>query len=385
MLNYTLFQTINYLYGENTTEQLPEILQEKGYKKPLLIFDAGVKAAGIIDKITKALEAAGIAYSQFDKVQSDPPIAIINEGCEFAKSEGIDAIVAIGGGSSMDTAKGINILRFNEGPLWKYAAPMSPMTPATGLIVIPTTSGTGSELSNGLVATNEEGVKILFLNTLFNPEAAIVDPLNYVGQPVELTKAVGLDVLAHAMESELTILSSLPTQFISEKAAEIVVEWLPKAVADGSNVEARSYIAVAASFGGWCLTLAAACVGHSFGHVIGAKLHIPHGLTVAYALPLVLEWNARAVPQKIKRLGAILGVEWSGNESNEEIGKKARAAAEKFIYETIGIKKFKDWNPDPSLKDDIAEGIVNEVAMPLTPEPMPIEQVKEYLDQLYAY
>jgi alcohol dehydrogenase class IV len=253
-----------------------------------------------------------------------------------------------------------------------------------GLVVIPTTSGTGSELSNGLVVTAGDGSKILMLNTQHYPEYVIVDPENYAGMPQELTKLVGLDALTHGCESHQTILSNLPSMMISEKVVQMVIEWLPRSVKDGKDLEARAYMAVAASLGGWALTLAAACAGHSFGHVLGAKLHLPHGAMVAYALPFVMEWNARAVPDKVKRIGTLFGVAWGGSESAEEIGKKTRAAIERFVYEDVGLKKFREWGPDPALKDEIAAAIVAEVAMPLTPEQVPLDVVKRILDELYA-
>ena len=382
MLNFTLGQPIQTLYGVGITGQIGELLKTAGYEKPLIVCDQGVKASGIVDRVLAGLKAEGISCVLFDKVLSDPPLSLVEEGYELAVAEKVDAVVAVGGGSSIDTAKGINVLRHNPGPLLQYADPANVMKKCLGLIAIPTTAGTGSELSNGLVITAPAGDKILMLNPATYAEYVIIDPENYVGMPPSLTIFTGLDVLAHACESHMTLLSNLATSVISEKVISLVVEWLPIAVQDGRNMEARSYMAVAASLGGWCLNMAGALAGHSFAHVMGARLHLPHGAACAYALPWVLAFNASLVPEKVKRVARLMGAEIGDGDSPEQIGAKAKERALKFIFDEVGLPPISTFKPDKGKIDEVAEAISVEICMSLNPEPMPLDVIKKTLKQI---
>ncbi|MDR1030098.1 MAG: iron-containing alcohol dehydrogenase [Treponema sp.] len=386
MLNFTLGQPVNVLFGEGSIKQLGELVKSAGYTKPLVVYDAGVKGAGIVDKAIDSLKEAGIGFATYDKVQSDPPLSQIEAGYEFCVKEKCDSIIGIGGGSSIDTAKGINILRFNPGPLLQYTVLGSQMNRCLGLMVIPTTAGTGSEMSDGVIVTEPGGAKMAILNSMDSAEYAIIDPALYVGMPPDLTRMTGVDVVAHAAESHMTLKSNLATSIISEKVLEIAVEWLPVAVNDGTNMEARSYMAAAASLGGWALNMCGALAGHSFAHVLGAKFKLPHGAACGYALPHVLEYNAKLVPAKVKRIGSIIGVNYKGNETPEEIGAKARDAAFDFINNKVGLKPIAAYNAhiDKSLIPEVAKDIAGELCMGLNPSPMKIDEIIGYLEKILA-
>ena len=197
-----------------------------------------MKAAGIIDQVLESLNVAGIAYTEFNKVLPDPPAEVVDEGAKLCKAEECDCVIGIGGGSAIDTAKGINILRVNGGSILDYADPEKEMKKSLGLMSVPTTSGTGSEMSNGLIISdtaNNSKVAILVVNGM--SEFAVIDPAFAAGMPLGLTIMTGLDVFSHATEGYTSALANPMTDMINRSIMQTVVECLPHAVADGTNME----------------------------------------------------------------------------------------------------------------------------------------------------
>lgn len=334
MVNYTCMQNVKIMVGKDCHKDMGAALKESGYKKAFVVYDGGVKAAGVIDKVLDSLKEAGIDYVEFDKVLPDPPANVVDEGGNICIKENCDCVIGIGGGSAIDTAKGINILRVNGGHILEYANPNKEMKKSLGLMSVPTTSGTGSELSNGLIISDtENNIKVAILVVNGMSEFAVIDPAFSAGMPKGLTIMTGLDVFSHAAEGYTTILANPMTDMINKALMENVVEYLPQAVAGGSDMKARTKMHIAASLGGWMLANSSAHVGHSIAHIIGGKYHIPHGACCAYSLPVVLEALSATLPEKVQDIGKILGAVYDGTENAEEIGRKAAEAYKKFAYE----------------------------------------------------
>lgn len=384
MVNYTCMQNVKLLVGENCHEQMGEALSEAGYKKAFVVYDAGVKAAGIIEKVINSLEKSGIVCVEFDKVLPDPPAEVVNEGADVCVQEGCDCVVGIGGGSAIDTAKGINILRVNGGNILEYANPEKEMKKSAGLMSVPTTSGTGSELSNGLIISDTEHnskVAILVVNGM--SEFAVIDPAFSAGMPKGLTIMTGLDVFSHAAEGFTTILANPMTDMITTSLMQAVVEYLPRAVQDGTDMEARTKMHIAASLGGWMLANASAHVGHSLAHVIGGMYHIPHGACCAYSLPVVLELISETLPDKVKTIGKILGASYDGTEDAVEIGKKAAAAYRKFAYETVGVKSVSEYLKTAPDKKELAKRVPTEPLAALAPVAITEENAGVMIEKIF--
>lgn len=314
MINYTCMQNVKLMVGQNCHKDIGKVIKESGYKKAFIVYDKGVRAAGIIDKVLDSIKQEKIDYVEFNRVLPDPPAEVVDEGSRICIREGCDCVIGIGGGSAIDTAKGINILRVNGGHILEYADPEKKMKKSLGLMSIPTTSGTGSELSNGLIisdTSNNIKVAILVVNGM--SEFAVIDPVFSAGMHAGLTIMTGLDVFSHAAEGYTTVLANPMSDMITKSIMENVVEYLPRAVKDGKNMEARTKMHVAASLGGWMLANSSAHVGHSIAHVIGGMYHIPHGACCAYSLPVVLEKISTALPEKVKDIGRILGTHYDGS------------------------------------------------------------------------
>lgn len=371
MLNYSLEQNVKVLYGVGTVSQVAEIMNEAGYKNAFVVYDQGVKSAGIVDKVLASLDGAGIAYATFDKVIPDPPDDMMEEGfaaCSEAKS---DCVIGVGGGSTIDTAKAINFMRFNPPPILQYADPNKPAKRALGLITIPTTAGTGSELSDGIVVTDSKTEdKIPMRGPDAMSEYTILDPELMLGMPPGLTMLTGLDVMAHAVESYTTVIGNLMKNQLSEKVIEIVYKWLPVAVKDGGNLEARSYMAIASSLGGFALAQGGTNAAHTYAHAFGSKFGTPHGAGCAIAEPYVLEFNAVAIPEKTKKIGEIIGATFTGSETPEEIGAITRDAFIKFRDIDVGMKPASEFGVDRSRVDEIVDFADGDIFVQINPRPM---------------
>ena len=385
MLNFQFYEKVKVLYGVGAVGQLGELAKHIGGTKALIVSDPGMKATGVIEKIEAGLANENIPYVLFEENEPNPPIAACEKAFDVLTAEKCDFIIGVGGGSNMDCAKGVNILRFNEAPLIQYANGAKHFDVGHGLIMIPTTAGTGSEMSDGSILSDENHIKQNFISDQGAfAEYAIVDPELMTGMPPKLTASTGLDAFAHAIESYMGTLTNEFIQFQAEKAIDEIVEYLPRAVADGKDMEARKKMAVAASVAGYLLVYGRTCAGHSIGQTLGGYFNIPHGTACAYALPWVCEFNAPAVPHFIRRIGEALGVSFSGDETPEEIGRMTREALLKFRDEDCGLIDIKTFPYDESKFEEIAQVSADEFFQQFNPRKMTKDDCLAVLRNMYA-
>ena len=382
-MDFRLVQNVKIVFGAGSLAQLGELVVSVGGKRPLVITDKGIVAAGIADKTNAALKNCGVEGVLFDGVEPDPSRRVVEAAWDLYTKEGCDLVIGLGGGSAMDTGKAVNILRFNEGPILRFAHG-DEMKPAPGLIVVPTTSGTGSELSDGLVISGDDGEKHPILATLASSEYAVVDPELMTGMPPHNTASTGFDTLAHGIEAYTSTAADLLSDQITKRVMEMVTRWLPVAVTDGSNIEARSNMAAACLMGGWMLRYGHTHAGHSVAHILGAHFHIPHGFACAYALPWVLEFNAPAIPDKTRRVAKQFGALITGNESPEELGAKARRALISFRDVDLHLKSAKDWTIDRSQFPQMAKEISEELFQVFNPRKMTEADALEILEKIFS-
>lgn len=377
VLNYRLVQKTKVLAGQGAIALLPDLLREAGLTKPCLVFDRGVEAAGIIERITDILSRNGFSYHTYNKITADPTADIVDEGAAIHRAGSCDCIVAIGGGSTMDAAKGINVMCHNEGHILDFVGREDEMHPAGGLICIPTTSGTGSELSNWIVITDlQAGTKhpINVINSM--AEYALLDPELTIGLPPQITAATGLDVFSHAFEAYTSRSSNISTDLICEKIMETVIRYLPAAVERGHDITARERMMIAASYGGWMLVDGLVHIGHCIAHEIGAAFHIPHGAACAYAFPAMVEHIALMESEKIRYTGELLGAVFTGQETCKEIAAKTIEAYVHFRDEVLHLRPLSEYHPDLTRVNlEMAQNIVRDPITSMTPVPVTLEDV----------
>jgi len=275
---------------------LPQELERAGITRPMLVTDAGVRAAGLLDRTVAAL--AGRAHAVFDATPSNPTERAVRAAAELYRSEGCDGLVAIGGGSSIDLAKGVAIAATHPGPLTTYAT-IEGGSPRIServapLIAIPTTAGTGSEVARGAIVIVDDGRKLGFHSWHLVPKAAICDPELTLGLPPFLTAATGMDAIAHCMETFMAPAVNPPADGIALDGLERAWANIEKATRDGSDREARFHMMSASMQGAMAFQKGLGCV-HSLSHSLGGanpKLH--HGTLNAMFLPAVVKFNASA-------------------------------------------------------------------------------------------
>lgn len=385
-MEFTLLQEARILYGAGKVQETGALLRRLGVDKALVVCDEGVKKAGIVERVTNSLTQAQVEFALFDKVQADPPSEVVDEGAAFCRAERCGAVIAVGGGNSIDTAKGINLLRCNPGKIMDYAGQKNEMKKAGGLVAVPTTAGTGSELSDGLVITSPEHVKCPILATNAMAEYIVLDPLLTVGLPAGLTASTGMDVLAHSVESYTSTAASVPTDQISEGNIRSVIQWLPLAVSYPDAVKPREHMAVASMLGGWMLRYGHTHAGHSVAHILGARCGIPHGYACAYALPWVLEFNAPALPEKTAAVGRMFGCSFTGAETPQQAGMAVRQAVIAFRDETLRLRPISGFaeRPDDGMLDRMAAEIEMELFQAFNPRRMKKEDARIILENIFS-
>jgi alcohol dehydrogenase len=279
-----------------------------GAQRALLVTDPGVRAAGLTDPLVAALEESGIAVSVFDHVQPNPRDVHCLEGAELA--EDADLLVGVGGGSAIDTAKCIGVLLTNGGHPrdWEdFGALQHAPLP---VIAIPTTSGTGSEVSPSAIITDTERRKKMNLfDPRICPRVALVDPDLTISAPSALTAATGMDALSHAVDSLHCRLATPASDAMALEGARLVALYLERAVADGSDVEARCGMAQASLVAGLAVGITDVSGCHCLAESIGAVYDHPHGVCCAATMPVIMEYNLPAVTGKYERLAHAFGVE----------------------------------------------------------------------------
>lgn len=281
----------------------------------LIVTDEMLVKLGMADKVIDSLEDFGLDYVVFDKVLPDPPEHLVYEAVEMYNDNDCDMIVALGGGSSMDVGKMTKLMLANEGKLMEWLDFNRPQKIGPKLICIPTTSGTGSEVTMAAVFTNTDtNVKHCIAGDGAKADLALVDPELAAGMPPRLTVATGFDTLAHAVESYICNFANGYSDMFAEKAIDAILKYLEPTSLDGGNIELRSEISRACTFAGISLSDAGLTAGHSMAHALGATYHIPHGVACSLALPWLLDYMAVAVPKRTRDLIGMFG----GDQDIEE-------------------------------------------------------------------
>ena len=352
---YNINHLTPVLFGANMSLRTGMRLKEMGCTKILFVYDQGIKKAGIPDKIIANCEALGMKSFLFEDVQADPPDYTVEACAEIGIKNKVDGVVAIGGGSSMDTAKVANMLQTNPPPLKQYLGFGGPqLKPFKKLICIPTTSGTGSEVTNMAVITNSEtGNKGGPANNLLRASLAIIDPVLTVGMPPSITADTGMDAFSHAAEAVTSGQANPQSDLVGMDAIRLVCKYLPIAVKDGKNMEARTNMSFAAMNAGYAFNDAITHIGHSIGHALGAMYHIPHGNACALAMGEIMEYVASDTPDGIRRVATAMGLNIDG-ASTEKVGSMVCEAVRKLNKE-IGLKTLKDHGLKREQLDEMAE------------------------------
>ena len=327
-LNFIFWCPTKVVFGENTALDVAIEVENLKCKKALIVTDRDlVKNTDIPEKIKKAL--GNLCVGIFSDVEADSGVHIVNQGAKVGKELGVDCLVSVGGGSAIDTAKGMAIILKEGGKLQDYAGFQILTRPQTPHIVIPTTAGTGSEVTYiAVIKDHQEGRKLLFGDYNILPNVAILDPKMTEGLPPKLTAATGMDAMCHAIEAMHSLQREPVADGMALHAIRLIKEFLLRAVQNGKDMTARGQMLIAATLAGSAFSNAQVGLVHALAHSVGARFKVHHGLANSILLPACLRYNADVCGDVYLNILSALGVnvkgipvDQAGEAVADEIGK----------------------------------------------------------------
>jgi alcohol dehydrogenase class IV len=295
--------------GGGALAELPGLLARLSLARPLIVTDPFIAGCGILDRATARLDEARIPWSAFSDTVPDPTTAVIAAGTARLKAGDFDSLVAIGGGSSIDTAKGMSVLLANGGQLRAYKVPNEIPQIGPPIVAVPTTAGTGSEVTRFTVVTDTEtDEKMLIAGLACCPAAAIVDFELTLSMPLRLTADTGIDSLTHAIEAYVSRRASPFTDGLAKNAMGLIAKNLRTACAEPGNRAAREAMMLGATTAGMAFSNASVALVHGMSRPIGAFFHVPHGLSNAMLLPEITAFSAPAALERYADCARAMGV-----------------------------------------------------------------------------
>jgi alcohol dehydrogenase class IV len=306
--SFELFAPTRIVAGDDSLGRLADEVGRFGRKCLIVSGQRSARLSGLIDRVTDLLTSKKIGFSLFDQVEPNPTTDTIQDGVDLARSEKVRWVLGLGGGSAIDAAKAIALMAVNQGDIHSYCAGMRPEYPPFPVVAVPTTSGTGSEVTAASLITDvKAGDKLgLVLPELF-PRVAILDPALAVTMPENVTVDTGLDALCHAIESYFSRRRSPLTDILALEAIRRIVKSLPVARKDPENLGARSDMHLAAAQSGLCIANTGTLVPHALGYPITVRYGLSHGRTTALLTPAFLKKMQAAEPERAEKTGELLG------------------------------------------------------------------------------
>ncbi len=356
------------VFGRDSFKQLGDHIKELGGKKPLIVMDGNLAEAGFRQKIDDVCRAVKLKYVLYDKVVAEPPLELADEAAEVARKEKIDSVVGIGGGSAMDVAKAVAVIVANKGKAQDYLGLNNIPGPGLPKIMIPTTAGTGSEVTFTSVFIRRDLNKKEGMNSPYlYPELALLDPLLTLTVPPAVTATTGVDALCHAVESYMSITASPMSEMVSLEAISLIAENLRTCVHDGSNVDAREQMLLGSLYAGLGLANAGVTAVHSLSYPLGGRYGIPHGLANTILLPAVMRFNLPGAIEKCAVIAETMG-EYVDDLSLRDAAQLAVGAIEDLILDCSIYDSLETLGISPEDFPELAE-IAMTVARPLANNP----------------
>ena len=307
MKNFSIHLPTRFLFGNGKFELLGEECAQLGKRALLVSYPSGTLDE-FVDRAVRLLKEAGVVALEFCEVVSNPDQHIINRGGEIARQEGCDFVIGLGGGSAIDTAKGIAVTATEGVDIWQIYEGAPITKPTLPIVAVPTTAGTGTEATFFTVVSNRELLrKEGFARPQFFPTLSIIDPLLTIDLPPRITAETGLDTLSHAIEAYYCRMSTPVVDALATEAIRLAAQNLRRAVYDGKNLMARYNMLLANTLAGMALTQSDSCLAHVIGEAVGGVFDSGHGLSVALCLPATMEYNCMAEIEKFANIAALMG------------------------------------------------------------------------------
>ena len=376
MANRIVLNNISY-HGKGAIQEIVSEVKSNGYRHLFIATDPDLLQFGVTAKVTDILDNAGIAYTVYSKIKPNPTIQNVQEGVAAFQACGADAIVAIGGGSSMDTAKAIGIIienpEFNDVISLEGVAPTTKK--AVPIIAVPTTAGTAAEVTiNYVITDTEKNRKMVCVDVHDIPVVAVVDPEMMASMPKGLTAATGMDALTHAIEGYITKAAWEMSDMFHLKAIEIISKNLRGAVAN--TPEGREGMALGQYIAGMGFSNVGLGIVHSMAHPLGAVYDTPHGVANAIILPTVMAYNAPATGEKYRDIAKAMGVKGVDGMTLDE-ARAAAVDAVKQLSQDVGIPADLKDIVKPEDVDFLAQSAYDDACRPGNPRDTSVEEIKQ--------
>ncbi len=356
-------------------------------RKVFLVTTKDLTRLGLTERTRKILEAAGIPVIPFEDVQPDPTCLAVDQASALARKEKCDIVVALGGGSAIDFAKGVSVAATHDGPVWDYVtytgANAKPVTARVlPVIAIPTTAGTASEVTAFSIVTDTARKKKMVIGGQFvGATLALADPLLTVAMPPRITASTGLDALTHAIEAYVSKWAMIPTDVLALKAIELIRKNIVTATKNGSCVEARSAMLLGSMMAGFAFTNAVLGLVHSIAHPLSAHFNLPHGVANAIGLPYVMEYNMASAPARFRDIAVALGIDVTG--MSDAAAAQAAVDLVKSLNKELEIPTLKECGITRDMFDLIAEDALKEVSTLFNPRDPSKEDILAILEKAY--
>jgi lactaldehyde reductase len=376
MANRIILNETSY-HGQGAILSITEEAKLRGFKKAFVCSDPDLIKFNVTKKVTDLLDKEGLEYEIYSDIKANPTIENVQSGVAAFKKSGADYIIAIGGGSSMDTSKAIGIIITNpEFEDVRSLEGLSPTkNPCVPIFAVPTTAGTAAEVTINYVITDvEKKRKFVCVDPHDIPVVAFVDPDMMSSMPKGLTASTGMDALTHAIEGYTTKGANIITDMFNLKAIELIAKSLRGAVEN--TAEGREGMAIGQYLTGMGFSNCGLGIVHSMAHGLGALYDTPHGVANAIILPTVMEYNADAVGEKLRDVAKAMGVEGTENMSEAEY-KKAAVDAVKKLSEDVGIPKDLKEIVKPEDVDFLSQSAIDDACRPGNPRDPKFEDIKE--------
>lgn len=370
------------VYGPGALSRLPEELKRLGCERPAIITDAGILKAGIADRVKTLAEEAGFACVMYSGVEANPKDVNCEEGARIAREFGADSLIAVGGGSPIDCAKAVGVLlAHNADRIKPYEGKTAATKPQVPLIAIPTTAGTGSELTFSAVITDTQNHYKMTVKSPFTAaKLALCDPELTISVPPMVTASTGVDALTHAIEGYTATCGEPIADAFALYSIELIYHNLEKAVKNGADLEARSAMLMGSMLGGMSFSHSDVASVHCVAESLGGMYDLPHGMCNAIFLPYVMEYNMDCCLEKYARVAQAMGFAFT--DARE--GAQTAVQAVKDLCRAVGLPAFKSLNVNTADFDELAEMSARNISTMSNPRPMTKQDYLNVLQMAYS-
>ena len=383
MANRFILNEVSY-FGPGARKELPGVVKRLGFKKALVVTDKGLMQFGVAKMVLDVMDEAGIAYEIFDDVKPNPTVTNVKNGIDACKKAGADFIVAIGGGSSMDTAKGIGIVVNNSefSDIISLEGVADTKKKSLPIIALPTTAGTAAETTiNYVIIDESRQAKMVCVDPNDIPCVAIIDAELMYSLPKSLTAATGMDAMTHAIEGLITKAAWELSDMFEIKAIEMIYKYLPLAVDEPKNPKGRDGMAVAQYVAGMAFSNVGLGVDHGMAHPLSALFDVPHGVACAMLLPTIMRFNMPAAKEKYVDIAKACGVYEIGM-TTDQAAEAACKAIEDLSARVGTNKKLTDLGITEKNIDALADQAIRDVCTPGNPREVTRDDIVSLYKQI---